>query len=245
MATAQAQARLPAAQQSFWEVGEPRLLEIPAYAHTYAGFLKWIKSTNFPEKLRVSYLAGEVWVDMSEEAIDTHAAVKTGIYRTLLPLVEKIDFGEFYTDGVLLSNEAADISTNPDGIAARWETFESGKIRYIKRKGILRSLEGTADWVMEVVSENSVGKDTKQLRDAYHRAGVAEYWLIDARKDQLLFQILLWQRSGFVAAPHREGWQYSRVFDRWFRLTRKRNRLGSWQYKLHVRREIKSTKAKQ
>jgi Uma2 family endonuclease len=35
-------------------------------------------------------------------------------------------------------------------------------------------LEGTPDWVLEVVSQSSVAKDTKWLRESYHKAGIPE-----------------------------------------------------------------------
>src|SRR5256885_8764701 len=44
-------------------------------------------------------------------------------------------------------------------------------------------LEGTPDMVLEVVSESSVQKDTKRLRQLYWQAGIREYWLVDARRE--------------------------------------------------------------
>jgi Uma2 family endonuclease len=227
-----------------WEFGRDKFLGIPREAHTYDGFLKWVMSDDFPEKLRVTYDSGWVGLDMSEEAIQSHAAVKIGIYRTLLPLVEGEDFGELYTDGVLLCNESADVSNNPDGVAARWETFEAGRLKFIVRDDQARALEGTPDWVMEIVSDSSVGKDTKRLREAYHRAKIPEYWLIDARKDDIVFQILSWRPSGYAAVASKDGWTFSKVFGRSFRLTRKKDRLGGWSYTLEVQRESGKSKSR-
>ena len=70
---------------------------------------------------------------------------------------------------------------------------------------------GTPDWLLEIVSQTSVAKDTKRLRRQYHRAGVSEYWLIDARGEDIDFQILLWTESDYAGAPERKGWQRSRV----------------------------------
>ena len=44
-------------------------IEIPAEAHTLAGFRSWVLSDDVPEKLKVSYLKGKVTVDMSKEEI--------------------------------------------------------------------------------------------------------------------------------------------------------------------------------
>jgi Uma2 family endonuclease len=84
------------------------------------------------------------------------------------------------------------------------------------------------DWVLEIVSNSSVAKDTRDLRQAYHRARIREYWLVDARGEDIHFQILHWRKTGYVAAPREAGWQRSRVFARWFQLTRCRDRRGGW-----------------
>src|SRR5262249_26589734 len=95
-------------------------------------------------------------------------------------------------------------------------------------------LEGTPDWVLEIVSDSSVEKDTQELRSAYHRARIPEYWLIDARGDEIVFLILLRRRKGYAAAAVRDGWQRSKVFGRGFRLERERDEFGLWEYTLHV-----------
>jgi Uma2 family endonuclease len=227
-----------------WEFDGPKFLVIPPEAHTYSGFLKWVMSDSFPENLRVTYFLGDVSVDMSEENIDTQSNVKTAIYGTLLPLIREVDFGQFYTDGVLLCNEAADVSNNPDAVAARWRTLETKKLSFIVRKDSRRALEGTPDWVMEIVSDSSVDKDLRQLRTAYHRAGIEEYWIIDARGDEISFQILTWRQAGYVPTPNKYGWIYSRVFDHEFRLTRVRDRIGAWTYTLEVRPPSSKSKSR-
>lgn len=121
----------------------------------------------------------------------------------------------------------------------RWETLLAGKARLVPREGQpdhYREIEGTPDWVLEVVSDSSVKKDTKLLGAAYHRAGIPEYWIVDARGQKIFFQILLWQEKDYVtAAGDHEGWQNSNVFARGFRLTRQREELGLWEYTLEVR----------
>jgi Uma2 family endonuclease len=75
------------------------------------------------------------------------------------------------------------------------------------------------------------------LRDAYHRAGVAEYWLIDAETETLRFEILTRRKDKYVRSAGREGWQRSKVFNRSFRLDRVIDDYGLWEYTLHVREE--------
>lgn len=217
-----------------------RYVEVPAEAHTYGGFLDWVMSESFPEKLRVFFSRGQVGIDMSEESVDTHAEVKAGIYRTLFPLVTQEDFGRIYADGILFCNEACNVSTNPDGIAMRWSTLESGRATFIVRAGVRRAVQGTPDWILEVLSTSSVKKDKVTSREDYHCARIPEYWLVDARGEDLEFQILQWKEDGYVSAAKKGGWLVSKVFGHRFRLTRSRDRLGLWLYTLEAQREGRS-----
>ena len=186
-------------------------MSIPASAHTLAGFRKWIPS--LPERTRVTFFQGEVILDMSNEDVVYHTKVKGEIFSTSVPILNKeVDLGEVYQDGSLLIDKRAKVGNNPDAVAALWSTIDSGRFREIERHGKYPELEGTPDWVLEVVSPNSVAKDTKLLRKAYHAAGIPEYWLVDARRPQVDFAVLHWRKSGYVAAPSRGGWQASTVF---------------------------------
>jgi Uma2 family endonuclease len=93
---------------------------------------------------------------------------------------------------------------------------------------------GAPDLVVEVVSASSVKKDLQTLRAAYARAGIPEYWIIDARADAIRFLILHLDGGEYrEAAPVTEP-QPSRVFARRFRLTRARNEVGRYAYDLAV-----------
>jgi Uma2 family endonuclease len=214
---------------------DANVLRIPPDAHTWEGFHRWLDSGQLPEKMRTHFIHGSVYLDISEESIQTHVAVKSGIFATLIPIMVDEDLGEFYPDGILVRNKKAMVSNNPDGVAALWETIESGRVRFIERNGQEVILEGSPDWMMEIISNSSVAKDTKVLRQAYHDARIPEYWLIDARGDDIKFQILHWRKAGYVAATVKDGWQHSRVFGRDFQLVRKRNRRGAWHYTLEVK----------
>jgi Uma2 family endonuclease len=209
------------------------LLHIPRSAHTLAGFRAWVLSDDFPEKQPVTFLKGEIFLDMSKEDIFTHSAVKTAVAGTLFKLNEELDFGNIFINGVLVTNVEADVSNNPDMVALFWDSLESGRVRYVtNRRGRDVEIEGSPDWVLEIVSDSSVAKDTRDLRNAYHQACVREYWLIDARGDDIDFQILHWRKTGYAAAARKAGWQRSRVFGRGFQLARSRDRRGAWRYVL-------------
>lgn len=219
------------------QMSEPSdlVFHIPASAHTLAGFRKWVLSDDFPEHGRVSFLSGEVILDMTNESIDAHVLVKARVFHVMQDIFDAEDLGEFFPDGMLLTNEKAQIANNPDGVAVLWDTAESGRVKYVVKDDQRVEMIGAPDWVMEVVSNSSVPKDTKSLRQAYHAAGIPEYWLIDARRAEISFQILTWRKRGYVVAPATAGWTRSNIFNRDFKLSRKRNRIGAWQYQLDVK----------
>jgi Uma2 family endonuclease len=213
-------------------------LRIPASALTLDGFRAWAKSDDFPERGRISFVHPEIFVDLSPEELLTHGQVKLAITLALGRMVQRLDPGEFYPDRTLLTNEAAGVSTEPDGTFVTWEALESGRVRLVPREeepGQFLEVQGTPDWVLEIVSNTSVRKDTRRLREAYHRAGVPEYWLIDARRQDIVFEVLRHTPAEYAAAAGRSGWQRSEVFGRLFRLRRQRGRLGLWRYTLQSR----------
>ena len=212
---------------------------LPPSAFTHAGFREWSTSPECPERGRITFLEDEIIIDMSGEEIEGHIKVKGEVAYALIHLNKKLDLGEVYPDGAQISNEEAVVSNIPDAAFASWESLESGRVRSVPKKndeGFYVELEGSPDWVCEVVSDSSVRKDTVRLRKAYHRAGIREYWLIDARGDEIDFQILWHEAADYVAAPARRGgWQESRVFKRLFRLRRERGRLDRWKYTLQIK----------
>ncbi len=204
---------------------------IPDDARTLAGFREWARSDSYPDWGRICFIGQEIYVDMSPEKIEAHAKIKAEIARVIGTLVKEANRGEFYPDRCLFTNEEAQLSTEPDSSFASWPTIELKRLQFVGGGEDAVELAGTLDWVLEVVSDSSVVKDTEVLRKAYHRAGVGEYWLVDGRKD-LSFNVLVREKDGFIEAESREGWRYSTTFGRWFHLDRRRGRLGRWEYLL-------------
>lgn len=205
---------------------------------TLGQFREWATSDEFPESLPVHFVEQEVYLDMSNEELATYVLAKGEIQRVVANLNVELDLGKFFPDGALVTNIKARVSNNPDAALLTWETLKAKRARLVPRKRAkdqFREIEGSPDWVLEVVSMSSVQKDTVKLRRAYHRGEIREYWLVDARGAEITFQILLWRKRGYVTAPSREGWQYSELFGRWFRFARKRDRLGFWAYQLEVK----------
>jgi Uma2 family endonuclease len=213
-------------------------ISVPDEARTHDGFRAWAKSDACPERARVTFVNGEILIDMSKEEIETHAKPKGEVGRGVGNIGHEFDLGECYPDGTLVSNVEAGLSTNPDLTFVLWETLEAKKVILVPRKGFrgqYLELVGSPDLLVEIVSRGSVRKDKHLLREAYHRARVPEYWLIDARVEDIDFKLLWWRRTGYVAVAPRDGWLRSRILRHEVKLERVRHRLGLWRYTLHTR----------
>jgi len=217
---------------------EKASLCIPASASTLDGFLDWINSDRFPEKLHIAWHEGDILIDMSPEEINAHNRVKAGIYRTLDQFVEDNELGLFCLDGVTFVNKGAKVSSEPDAQLVLGKTLASNKawVRYNK-KGKPTAIEGSPDLLIEVVSESSVDKDTRRWRKAYHRAGVREYWIIDAQGPAIEIEILKWSKRAYVQVAVKEGCWESPVLGRRCCLSRKKGRYGFWNYRFTISEE--------
>lgn len=210
-------------------------VQVPFWVNDLESFRRWMLSDESPEKIPLFFLAGEVWIDMSKEQFFSHNQLKKVIGGVLWGL-EKQARGRFIPDGMLVTNEAADLSGNPDGAFVSNASMRSGRVQLIEGKedGYVE-LEGSPDMVLEVVSDSSVEKDTEILRELYWKAGIREYWLVDARGERIEFQILRHTARGYVATRPSGGWRKSAVFGKSFRLTRQLDDLGHPDFTLDVK----------
>lgn len=214
-------------------------LRVPADAYDLASFRRWTRSDEFPESGRIDFVDGLIEVTMSPEDVSTHGSPKSAIHAAVFAEVRRRDLGEVWVDRTRLVHEKVGLSCEPDVLFLRWETLESGKAKLVPRtnaaEGRWIEIEGTADLVVEVVSDASVAKDTGRLRALYHAAGVREYWIADAREDSLRFSVLVWERAGYVPASQgRGGFARSRVLGRRVRLVRVPARAKLVRYTLEI-----------
>ncbi|HZV05202.1 MAG TPA: Uma2 family endonuclease [Gemmataceae bacterium] len=210
-------------------------VNIPEWVTDLNSFRRWADSEDFPETGRICYLNGEVWVDMSKEQIFTHIDVKSEIVAVLRPLVKTERMGVLLGDDVFLSNVDVNFAVVPDAVFVS-NAARQDRVRLLEgRKRGYVEMEGSPDMVLEVVSDSSVHKDTQQLRRCYWEAGIREYWLIDARKEPLVFDILRHTPKGYRASPKKDGWIKSNSFGKSFRLTQATNESGDPEYTLDVR----------
>jgi Uma2 family endonuclease len=210
-------------------------IRVPGWVQELASFRRWTDSDDFPEDCRISYLDGEIWVDMSKEQLFSHNRLKAQMSAVLEGLVRERDLGYFFVDGVRLSPPEANLSQIPDALFFSWDTYERGRVRLIEgAAGGFNEIEGSPDMILEVVSDSSVHKDTVLLKERYGRAGIPEYWLVDARGD-LKFDLFRHTARGYVARRKQDGWLRSDVFGKSFRLTQQADALGNPSFTLDVR----------
>jgi hypothetical protein len=148
-------------------------VRVPEWVQDLDAFRRWVEAEDFPEAGQVWYYRGEVWVDMSREQLFTHGAVKNDMAFTLIGLAKALTTGRVWTDGVLLTNDDADLGCMPDLLYVSHETFRAERVRLIEGmdEGYVE-IEGSPDMTLEIVSRSSVRKDRGLLRQAYWEAGV-------------------------------------------------------------------------
>ena len=215
---------------------EPGRVRVPDWVVDLESFRRWVDGDDFPEPCRIWYLKGEVSVDMSKEQVFTHVLVKTEFTVVLGTLVKAGGLGLYLTDGARFSNTDANISGIPDSVFVSTASQEAKKVQFVEgmEEGHIE-LGGSPDMVLEVVSQGSVHKDTVVLRRGYWEAGIREYWLVDARKEPLSFDILRHTAKGYVATRKQDGWVKSTVFGKAFCLARRTDPLGHPTFTLDVR----------
>jgi Uma2 family endonuclease len=211
-------------------------LRIPMTITDLESFRQWARSDECPEKGRFAFLDGVFWVDLTMEQLYTHNQVKGEIGIVLGGRVKASHRGLYIPDGMLLTNPEADLSTVPDGLFVSYDALQSGRVRQVsgRRAGVIE-LEGTPEMVLEVVSDTSVEKDTVHLPPLYHRAGIPEFWRVDARGAELRFEVLRRTEGGYEPAQEPDGWWRSEAFGASFQLTRQADPLGQPEFTLRVR----------
>jgi len=220
-------------------------IEVPMDLRCLADFRRWAACETFPEHGRIDYVVGRIDVDMSPEDLHTHGKLKTELVGVLWRRTKKAGLGELYTDSTRVSCPDADLSTEPDVVFVSESSLDGGRVRLIPRSGGAADryveLEGPPDLIVEIVSDASVRKDTERLPTAYYRAGVPEFWLIDARGEDLRFQIHHRGPTQYEpTAPDADGYQASTVLNRRYRLDRSRNPKGRVVFDLREKKPARA-----
>jgi Uma2 family endonuclease len=114
------------------------------------------------------------WVDgeviiMAAAAAD-HQRIGSFIETVMKLFVEIHDLGEVFRSPFVMKLEALSRGREPDIL------FISKKRSHLLQKTYL---DGAADLTVEIISPESVERDTEEKFFEYEAAGVKEYWLID------------------------------------------------------------------
>jgi Uma2 family endonuclease len=214
-------------------------IEIPTI-RDLAEFRRWALSDEFPERGRIDFIDGRIEVDMSPEDFFTHGTLKTEIAAEIKDRVEELDLGHTLVAETRISSVPGNVSAEPDVVVISHAAFDAGRASLVPKASgeadRFVEVEGAPDLIVEIVSDSSVKKDTLRLPQAYFLAGVREFWLVDARDEDLVFQIHRRGAGKFVAAPNdADGYQRSDVLDAFYQLERGRHARGHWIYRLRMK----------
>lgn len=209
-------------------------LEIPEGAMGFAGFREWVAALGEGAP-RVHYARGRIYVEMTPQIYETHARLVQAINRVLDRLAVEGGPGLYYMPPSWITDERAELSTEPDGFLVRWASLESGRVRIHPARET--EMVGHPDMALEVVSKSSAKKDLEHLVHEYARSGVREYWIADGREERVSFRILVADGAGrFREQPaDEEGWIASPIWGRAFCLERFTNRAGMTDFRLRCR----------
>jgi Uma2 family endonuclease len=211
-------------------------ITIPGWIDSLEAYRRWAESDDYPQSGWVSYLDGKIWVDANMEEFLAHNQVKYAFNGMFFNLLAQEPTGRFVPDRMLLVNEAANLATEPDGLFFLWATVQTKRLRLVPgKKSGYTQLEGTPDSVLEIVSNSSETKDLVALRELYWKAEIPEYWLVDARRDSITFDILRRAAEGYQATPLAGGWVRSEILGHSFRIERTVDPLGLAQFVVHVK----------
>lgn len=212
-------------------------IDIPPGIDTLDAFRRWTHSENFPEEGRINWIRGKLEIEMAADNIFWHSSPKSEISGSLYAPVKERDLGIIFVDRTRVVLPNVDLGCEPDLLFVSHESISTGRVRFIptadKKPDSYLEVEGPPDMVLEVVSDSSVAKDTQRLFHDYYAGGVREYWLVDARGDELSFQIYTRGPDQFVPAETDDaGYQHSDVFDTWYTFSRSRDQHNLWRYDL-------------
>jgi Uma2 family endonuclease len=132
---------------------------------TYEEYVEWA-----PEDRKTEWVDGEVIEFMSTKT--RHAEVETFLIGLVLFFVNLRSLGRVYSGTYAMRVRGGRSSREPDLVFVANENLD----RITRER-----LEGPADLVVEIVSEDSVTRDRRRKFKEYAEVGVREYWIAEGR----------------------------------------------------------------
>jgi Uma2 family endonuclease len=225
-------------------IPEPTLLldegvRIPDGVIDFESFRRWSWSDEFPESGRIDFLDGQVVVDLAPRDIYRHGGPKCEIGVVLHHIVAHGDRGAVVIGGTRVASPEARLAVEPDVVVLLEESVAAGRVRDVEAvqgSGSYIELEGALDLIVEILSHSSEERDRHWLPPLYAKAGVRELWLVDAREEDLSFEIHALMPAGYrLQLADADGWVASRVLRLRFRLVESADPRGRPRYELEHR----------
>ncbi len=136
-----------------------------------------------------------------------HQRLSSLLFQTLSLYVETHKLGEVFYAPFVMKIESAKSGREPDLL------FVSHERAHLVEKTYLN---GPADLVVEIVSPESVERDSKEKFAEYEQAGIKEYWLIDPDRKSAEFYELGADELYRAAVIEPEGIYRSKVIEGFF-----------------------------
>lgn len=130
-------------------------------------------------------------VCMSPSASFEHQKISTEIATQIAIYLRTCPIGDVVTETDVRLRD--DLVYRPDVVFLRAEAAAR----------CTGAITETPDLVVEIISPDSRGYDSRTKRDDYEAAGVGEYWLIDPEREK--FQFLVLREGVYVEAPAGES----------------------------------------
>lgn len=168
---------------------------VPFDKLSYQKFLEWNGEEGWFE-----WIDGEV-VKMSNPSIE-HQNLSDFLTAILRFFVEAKNCGRVISAPFQLKMDFRPSGRQPDIMFISNENFYRLEKQYV---------DGTADLIIEIVSPESLERDTRKKFEEYEKAGVKEYWIIDYRTRTANFYNLDENGRYKLSYPSPEGIFESRI----------------------------------
>src|SRR5437867_3480172 len=89
-------------------------IHVPGWVVDLESYRQWARSEEYPKSGWVSFLDGAIFVDPNMEELFTHNQVKGAYAYAIMSLLGSTPSGMYVHDRMLLTHQAANLSTEPD-----------------------------------------------------------------------------------------------------------------------------------
>ena len=135
-------------------------VEIPfRIQNSLAEFREWAGDNDLPEKSKVFFHRGEVWVYVGKEQLYTHILLKTEITSVLYQLAKRVELGICFRMVRCLTNETAELPAIPMRCSCR-----TGRSRWAASHGSRGRREGSWSWLGLPTCPGSRERQVRQER---------------------------------------------------------------------------------